>query len=87
MGSPLSSIVTDLALYQFESDVIPNLGFNISLYVRYADDILLFILKDKIYYTLNVLKMWIFILLRFEIPVMASPSVKDLNLYRMIQCN
>lgn len=43
MGSPLSSIIVYMALFQLEIDVIPSLGLQIPLYVRYVDDILLLI--------------------------------------------
>lgn len=43
MRSPLSPIMADLALAQQEEDVIANLGFQILLYFRFVDGILLLI--------------------------------------------
>jgi len=41
MGSPLSPIITDLTLQNFESHIPKNLSFIPSFYIRYVDDIAL----------------------------------------------
>lgn len=48
MGLPLSPIIADLTILQLETTVINSLDFNIPLYIRYVDDILLFLPQDQI---------------------------------------
>lgn len=48
MGSPISSIVADLALIKLESVVIPSFDFDIPLYLIYVDDILILVKPEMI---------------------------------------
>ena len=47
MGSPLSPIIADIILQDFENVAIECLPFKLSFYYRYVDDILLAAPKDK----------------------------------------
>lgn len=53
MGSPLSPILADMVLDDLESECLGKLDFNISVFYRYVDDILVIIPKDKINHVLT----------------------------------
>lgn len=48
MGSPLSSIIADLAMTKLECDILSSLNFHVPLYLRYVDDILILIRPEFI---------------------------------------
>jgi len=48
MGSPLSPIIADLVLRDIETKAISKLNFELPLYYRYVDDILLAASKDQL---------------------------------------
>lgn len=54
MGSPLSPIIADLVLQDLEINGINKLPFNVPIYFRYVDDILLAIPENEIHTTVNV---------------------------------
>lgn len=53
MGSPLSPVIANLAMFQLEKDIVLNLNFEIPIYIRYVDDILLCLPEDKIQQIFN----------------------------------
>lgn len=54
MSSPLSLKTADLALRLLEADMMPSLGFSISIYFRYVDDILLGVTTENINHNLQM---------------------------------
>ncbi|KAM0729416.1 hypothetical protein ACS0PU_004770 [Formica fusca] len=54
MGSPLSPIITDIALQDLENRALSTLKFTPSFYFRYVDDVALAVPSDLIDYTLNI---------------------------------
>lgn len=44
----LSSIICDIAMYKLESDIIDSLAFQIPLFTRYVDNILLLVPDEDI---------------------------------------
>jgi len=48
MGSPLSPIIADLVMQDFESEALSLLPFSLPIYFRYVDDILIATPFDKI---------------------------------------
>lgn len=53
MRSPLTPAIFDLATLQLETSVIESQNFQISLYLRYMTDILLFLPEENVEITLN----------------------------------
>lgn len=53
-GSSSSPIIADIPTQQFETTSINSLNFNIPRYIRYVDDILLFIPQNKIDITFKI---------------------------------
>ncbi|XP_020296216.1 uncharacterized protein LOC109861110 [Pseudomyrmex gracilis] len=53
MGSPLSPIIADITLQDLELKALNTLKFNIPLYYKYVDDIILSFPKDKLDDVLN----------------------------------
>lgn len=54
MGSSLFSIIADIMMQELELEALHSLTFPVSFYLRYVDDIIFSIPKDKIDYTLNI---------------------------------
>jgi Reverse transcriptase (RNA-dependent DNA polymerase) len=54
MGSPVSPVVANLVMENFESEILDSLDFEPIFYKRYVDDIILCIPKEKQDYIFNV---------------------------------
>ncbi len=48
MGSPLSPILSDMVVQDLENEILSSLKFQIPVYYRYVDDLLLAVPKKKI---------------------------------------
>lgn len=53
MGSPLSPIIANMVMQDLEESIINTLDFNIGMYYRYVDDIIMLAPKNKIDSILN----------------------------------
>lgn len=84
MGSPLSPVIANLALLQLENDIMLNLNFEVPLYVRYVDDILLCLPQDRIQQVANEFNSYNE-RLKFTIEIPSGTSINFLDITIFLQ--
>jgi len=86
MGSPLSPIIADLVIQDLEKEAISRLPFNLPIYFRYVDDILIAAPIDKIEFILNVFNS-LHERLQFSLEINTNNHINFLNLMIHIENN
>ena len=59
MGFPLGPVLANIFMVELEQNIIPALAKNISLWKRYADDVICFVHSNHISHVLESLKLFI----------------------------
>ena len=54
VGSPVSPILVDIVMQDFENEALSKLGFSVPFYFRYVDDILICLSNQHINHTINI---------------------------------